>query len=133
MSSLTSPKPSAPKAQVRKRPLWERVDRRVIRSVTYASLIFILFVLFKTTEWFIEHTLSGSKNQSVIAGLAIALGLAIVFQMFHHRVERAIERWLNRSASERLEGLIALAHCGNRKGRRTALRRLGFASTGAVT
>ena len=89
--------------------MWERVDRRVIRSVTYASLIFILFVLFKTTEWFIEHTLSGSKNQSVIAGLAIALGLAIVFQMFHHRVEPAIERWLNRSASERLEGLIALA------------------------
>jgi len=89
--------------------LWERVDRRVIRSATYALLIFILFVLFKSTEWFIEHTLSASKNQSFIAGLAIALGLAIVFQMFHRRVEHAIDRWLNRGASERFEGLKALA------------------------
>jgi predicted ATPase len=109
MNSLTSPKPSAQKAQVRNRTLWERVDRRVIRSATYASLIVVLFVLFGSTQWFIEHYLSGSTNQSVIAGLAIALGLAIVFQMFHHRIEHAIEEWLHRGARARLEGLKALA------------------------
>jgi non-specific serine/threonine protein kinase len=89
--------------------LWERVDRRVIRSATYASLIVVLFVLFKTSEWLVEHHLSGSKDQSVIVGLAIALALAILFQMFHRRVEHAIERRLNRGASERFEGLKALA------------------------
>jgi predicted ATPase len=109
MSSLMSPKLSAQKVQTRKQSLWERVDRRVIRSVTYASLIFILFVLFQTTQWFIEHYLSGSRNQSIIASLAITVGLAIVFQMFHQRIEQAIAGWLNRSASERLEGLKALA------------------------
>jgi len=89
--------------------LWERVDRRVIRSAVYGALIVILFVLFKGTEWFVDHYLSGSRNQSVVAGLAIALGLAILFQMFHHRVERAIERWLMRGTIERLAGLKALA------------------------
>lgn len=89
--------------------MWERVDRRVIRSATYGSLIVILFVLFRGTEWFVDHYLSGTRNQSVIAGLAIALGLAILFQVFHHRVERAIERWLMRSTIERLTGLKALA------------------------
>ena len=106
---LISPEPSPPKAQVHKQVLWERIDRRVIRSATYASLVVVLFALFKTSEWLTEHYLSGSKDQGVIAGLAIALGLAIVFQMFHRRVEHAIERWLNRGASERFEGLKALA------------------------
>ena len=109
MNSLTSPKPTAQTAQVRKRALWERIDRRVIRSATYALLIVVLFVLFGSTQWFIEHYLSGSTNQSVIAGLAIALGLAIVFQIFHQRIEHAIVRWLHRGASERLGGLKALA------------------------
>jgi predicted ATPase len=109
MKSPSPPKPSAQSPQVRNRGLWERIDRRVIRSATYAILAVILFVLFETTQWFIEHYLSGSTNQSVIAGLAVALGLAIVFQMSHRRIEHAIERWLNRGANVRLEGLRALA------------------------
>ena len=104
-----SAEPSTPKARIGKRSLWERVDRRVIRSATYASLVVVLIVLFGTTQWFIEHYLSGTTNQSIIAGLAIALGLAIVFQVFHQRIEHAIEQWLNRGASVRLEGLKALA------------------------
>jgi predicted ATPase len=109
VSSPTSPKPSAPNPGVRQRTFWERIDRRAIRSATYASLAVALFVLFGTTQWFIEHYLSASRDQSVIAGLAIALGLAIVFQLFHKRIERAIETWLNRSARARLEGVKALA------------------------
>jgi non-specific serine/threonine protein kinase len=88
--------------------LWERIDRRVIRSAAYAALVVVLFILFGTTQWFIEHYLSASRDQSVIAGIAIALGLAVVFQLFHHRIERAIESWLNRGARARLEGLKAL-------------------------
>jgi predicted ATPase len=108
VSSPPPPHALALSTEIRKRALWERIDRRVVRSVTYASLAVVLFVLFGTTQWSIEHYLSGSRDQSVIAGVAIALGLAIVFQLFHQRIERAIETWLNRGARARLEGLKSL-------------------------
>jgi non-specific serine/threonine protein kinase len=109
MTSLASPEPAPPKTRARKRALWDRLDRRLIRSAAYALLVFVLFVLFKAAEWFLEHFLSASRNQSIVVALAIAVGLAIVFKLFHHRVERAIERWLNRGTEQRLEGLKALA------------------------
>lgn len=100
---------SAPPPPVRKRAFWGQLDRRAVRSVTYASLLVVLFVLFKSTEWLIDHYLAGSRNQSVFAGLAIALALAILFQLFHHRVEHAVEGWLRRGPMQRLAGLKALA------------------------
>jgi len=109
VTSLTSPEPSASSSRGPKRALLDWIDRRLIRSAIYALLMVVLFVLFKASEWFIEHYLAGSRNQSLVAALGISLGVAVVFKLFHHRVESAIEGWLNRSASERLAGLKALS------------------------
>ena len=56
------------------------IDRRLVRSALYGLVLFILFLLFKTTEWLIDHYLSASKNHGLIAALSVAIGLAIVFQ-----------------------------------------------------
>jgi predicted ATPase len=97
----------APKTIKRRGPLgW--IDRRLLRSALYALVLVILFLLFKTTEWLIDHYLAGSKNHSLIAALSIAIGLAIVFQMFHKRIEHAVEGWLHHGLHEREKGLSAL-------------------------
>jgi predicted ATPase len=85
------------------------IDRRTLRSVIYATAVVILFLLFNTCEWLIEHYLEGSKSESLIAALAIALGVAVLFQIFHKRVEDNFEHWLNRRLHERQKGLAALA------------------------
>jgi predicted ATPase len=85
------------------------IDRRLLRSVIYATAVVILFLLFKTCEWLIEHYLEAGKSESITAALAIALGLAVLFQIFHKRVEDAFDHWLNRRVRERQKGLAALA------------------------
>ncbi len=84
------------------------IDRRLLRSGLYALLLVILFLLFTTTEWLIEHYLEASKDHSLIAALSIAIGLAIVFQTFHKRIEHTVEGWLHHSLHEREKGLAAL-------------------------
>jgi predicted ATPase len=84
------------------------IDRRLLRSGLYALLLVILFLLFTTTEWLIEHYLSGGKDYSLIAALSIAVGLAIVFQTFHKRIEHTVEGWLHHRLHERQKGLTAL-------------------------
>jgi non-specific serine/threonine protein kinase len=84
------------------------IDRRLLRSGLYALLLVILFLLFRTTEWLIEHYLSASKDHSLIAALSIAIGLAIVFQTFHKRIEHTVEGWLHHRLHEREKGLTAL-------------------------
>ena len=97
----------APKTIKRRGPLgW--IDRRLLRSALYALVLVILFLLFKTTEWLIDHYVVGSKSHSLIAALSIAIGLAIVFQMFHKRIEHAVEGWLHHGLREREKGLSAL-------------------------
>ncbi|HEV7867469.1 MAG TPA: AAA family ATPase, partial [Chthoniobacteraceae bacterium] len=85
------------------------IDRRLVRSALYGLVLVILFLLFKTTEWLIDHYLSTSKNHGLIAALSVAVGLAIVFQLFHKRIEHAVEGWLHRGLHEREKGLSALA------------------------
>lgn len=94
---------------IRRRGAANWIDRRLLRSVIYAAAVVILFLLFNTCEWLIEHYLEGSKSESLIAALAIALGLAVLFQIFHKRVEDVLEHWLNRRLHDRQEGLAALA------------------------
>ena len=84
------------------------IDRRLLRSGLYALLLVVLFLLFTTTEWLIEHYLSGGKDYSLIAALSIAVGLAIVFQIFHKRIEHGVEGWLHHGLHEREKGLSAL-------------------------
>ncbi|MEJ0077320.1 MAG: tetratricopeptide repeat protein [Alphaproteobacteria bacterium] len=84
------------------------IDRRLLRSGLYALLLVILFLLFTTTEWLIEHYLSASKDHSLIVALSIAIGLAIVFQTFHKRIEHTVEGWLHHRLHEREKGLTAL-------------------------
>ena len=98
---------SAPKTIERRGPTnW--IDRRLLRSGLYALLLAILFLLFTTTQWVIEHYLSASKDHSLIAALSIAVGLAIVFQTFHKRIEHTVEGWLHHGLHEREKGLTAL-------------------------
>jgi hypothetical protein len=80
------------------------IDRRLVRSALYGLVLVILFLLFKTTEWLIDHYLSTSKNHGLIAALSVAVGLAIVFQLFHKRIEHAVEGWLHRGLHEREKG-----------------------------
>lgn len=89
--------------------LLARIDRRVLRSLLYLPAMTAVFLLFRVTEWFVEHYFSVGTRQSMAVALATAIGLAIVFQMFHHRVESAVERWLNRHSHARLHELGALA------------------------
>lgn len=84
------------------------VDRRLLRTGLYAFTVVVLFLLFKTSEWLIEHYLAGNKSQSLTAALLIALSLAVLFQIFHKRVESVVESWLNRRVHERQKGLAAL-------------------------
>lgn len=86
------------------------IDRRLLRSGIYALLLVILFLVFTTTEWLIEHYLSASKDHTLIAALSIAIGLAIVFQTFHKRIDRTVEGWLHHRLHEREKGLEALTH-----------------------
>ena len=108
--------PLTPTAPVEKPPatsavrrLLSRIDRRVLRSLMYLPAMTAVFLLFRVTEWFVEHYFAGSARQSLAVAFATAIGLALVFQMFHHRVESAVERWLNRHAHARLHELGALA------------------------
>lgn len=98
----------ASKTTRRRGPLgW--VDRRLVRSALYGLVLVILFLLFRTTEWLIDHFLSAGENHGLIAALAVAIGLAIVFQVFHKRIEHAVEGWLHHGLHERESGLSALA------------------------
>ena len=89
--------------------LLNQVDRRVLRSMMYVPAMAAVFLMFRITEWLLEHYLSASKGESLAVALAIAIGLAVVFQLFHHRVETIVEHWLNRGAHTRMHGLEALA------------------------
>jgi hypothetical protein len=84
------------------------VDRRLLRSGLYALVLVILFLVFTTTERLFEHYLAGDENHSLIAALLLAIALAIVFQMFHKRIEHAVEGWLHHGLHEREKGLSAL-------------------------
>ncbi len=107
--NLPSP-PDAPASPRTPRPsLLNRIDRRVLRSVLYLPAMTAVFLLFRVTEWFVEHYFAASKSQGVAVALATAIALAIVFQLFHHRVEATVERWLNRQAHARLHELGSLA------------------------
>ena len=109
-TSLTpaAPVENAPRTSAFRR-LVARTDRRVLRSLLYLPAMTAVFLLFRVTEWFVEHYFSVGTRQSMAVALATAIGLAIVFQMFHHRVESAVERWLNRHSHARLHELGALA------------------------
>jgi len=85
------------------------IDRRLLRSGLYAFVLVILFLVFTTSEKLFEHYLAGGENQSLVAALLIALGLAVLLQIFHKRVEDTFEHWLNRRLYERQKGLAALA------------------------
>ena len=98
---------SAPKT-IKPRGPAKWIDRRLLRSGLYALVLVILFLLFTTTEWLIEHYLSASNAHSLIAALSIAIGLAIVFQTFHKRIEHTVEGWLHHRLHEREKGLTAL-------------------------
>ena len=107
LTPLALPETSASTSALRR--LLSRIDRRLLRSLMYLPAMTAVFVLFRVTEWFIEHYFAGSTRQSVAVALATSISLAIVFQMFHHRVESAVERWLNRHSHARLHELGALA------------------------
>ena len=84
------------------------IDRRLLRSGLYALALVILFLAFNAVEWLIEHYLAVGENHSLIAALLIALALAVVFQMFHKRIEHTVEGWLHHRLHEREKGLTAL-------------------------
>jgi len=84
------------------------IDRRLLRSGLYALALVILFLAFNGTEWLIEHYLAVGENHSLIAALLVALALAIVFQIFHKRIEHTVEGWLHHRLHEREKGLTAL-------------------------
>lgn len=91
-----------------RRSLLARLDRRIVRSVIYTTATAILFLLFKGSEWLLEHTLAAGKGYSLPLALVIALGLALVFQLFHRRLEQAVARWLHRATHARLNALEEL-------------------------
>jgi predicted ATPase len=84
-------------------------DRRLIRSAIYSVVTILLFLAFKTSEWFIEHYIAGGKGFSVPIALGVAVALGAVFQAFHHRVEHAANAWLYRKRTAREHGLAELA------------------------
>jgi predicted ATPase len=107
VTSVEPPMAPVPKT-IKPRGPAKWIDRRLLRSGLYALLLVILFLLFTTTEWLVEHFLSASKDYSLIVALSIAIGLAIVFQMFHKRIEHGVEGWLHHGLHERQKGLTAL-------------------------
>src|SRR6476619_285629 len=85
------------------------LDRRLVRSALYSLVTVVLFLVFKTSEWLIEHFIAGGKGFSVPIALAVAIVLGAVFQLFHHRVEHAAGEWLHRKRNARERGLLELA------------------------
>ncbi len=84
-------------------------DRRLVRSAIYSVVTILLFLAFKTSEWFIEHYIAGGKGFSVPIALGVAVALGAVFQVFHHRVEHAATAFLYRKRTAREHGLKELA------------------------
>src|SRR5579862_6595231 len=106
-TSVEPPMAPIPRTTNRRGPAkW--IDRRLLRSGLYALVLVILFLVFTTTERLFEHYLAGGENHSLIAALLIAIALAIVFQMFHKRIEHGVEGWLHHGLHEREKGLSAL-------------------------
>jgi hypothetical protein len=68
----------------------------------------LLFGLFKATEWFIEHRISGGKDWAFPLQLG-SRSLSPSFPTLHRRVEHAVSEWLNRAARTREHELNGLA------------------------
>ena len=88
--------------------LLPRIDRRVLRSVLYTGVTLLLFLIFKAAEWLLEHSLAQGRQWSLPIALGIALALGVTFQLFHHRVEHAAARWLDREGRRRRAGIEEL-------------------------
>jgi len=97
---MTEPPEQSPPARPRAR-LLSRLDRRTLRSILYTAVTVLLFLVFKVTEWLLEHSIAQDKHWNVPIALGIAIALAVVFQLFHHRVEHAASHWLDREGRRR--------------------------------
>jgi TolB-like protein len=104
---MTEPPEKHPPARPRGR-IFAQLDRRTLRSILYTAVTVLLFLTFKVTEWMLEHSIAHGKQWSVPIALGVAVVLAIVFQVFHHRVEHAASHWLDREGRRRRAGIDEL-------------------------
>lgn len=85
------------------------LDRRRLRQAVRALSWFFAALFFAGTKWATEHYLTATLTQGVMAGLASALIIGLVFHLFHHRIEKGIDHLANRRTLARSAALRDLA------------------------
>ncbi len=93
----------------RRKSVIARIDRRIVRSAIYTVVTLLLVALFKLVEWAVEHTVAGAEKLGLPLALAAAICMAVLFQLWHRRVEETVAEWLNRVAHTRERRLHELA------------------------